>query len=177
MDLKKELHEKALNYGIDVFGIASGDFNEAPKGHRPIDILPTAKSVIIIGMKMLDAQTDLLPIEGDVSQSSPRQAMFSGHNSLLSQQLDRAGYDLARHLERAGFLAYHQMSSTGGVDQRYLTGLLSLKHMAVRAGLGVIGKNTLLITPQFGPRVRLAGIVTNAELQPDKPISNSYCKE
>jgi hypothetical protein len=58
--------------------------------------------------------------------------MFSGHNAYLSQQLDAAGYSLSRMLEAEGYKAYHQLSSTGGIDGRYLTGLLSLKHAASR---------------------------------------------
>ncbi|MGD0805371.1 MAG: hypothetical protein ABSA11_15035 [Candidatus Bathyarchaeia archaeon] len=78
-DLKEELREEASNYGVDLFGVASAhDFSEAPPGHRPTDILPGAESIIILGLKMLDAQTDLLPLEGDTSSNSPRQAMFSG---------------------------------------------------------------------------------------------------
>jgi len=50
-----------------------------------------------------------------------------------------------------------------------LTGEYSQKKAAVRAGLGWIGKNTLLITPNFGPRVRLATILTDWEL----PVSPS----
>jgi epoxyqueuosine reductase len=43
--------------------------------------------------------------------------------------------------------------------------------LAVDAGLGQLGRNGLLITPQYGPRVRIAKILTNLPLSPDKPIS------
>ena len=46
-----------------------------------------------------------------------------------------------------------------------------LKDSAVLAGLGVIGKNNLLVTPQFGPRLRLRGIFMEAELEPTGPLS------
>jgi epoxyqueuosine reductase len=103
--------------------------------------------------------------------------MFKRHNTFISQELDRAGYAVARFLEKKGFKAYHQMASTGGTDERYLMGLLSLKHMAVQAGLGVFGHNSLLITPQYGPRVRLTAIVTDAELQPDTPLDENFCED
>jgi epoxyqueuosine reductase len=41
-----------------------------------------------------------------------------------------------------------------------------LKDAAVLAGMGVIGKNNLLITPEFGPRVRLKALALEAELPP-----------
>ena len=42
--------------------------------------------------------------------------------------------------------------------------------LAIDAGLGELGRNGLLITPQFGPRVRLGKVFTNMELTPDAPI-------
>ena len=168
----------STHLGADLFGVASPDaLNEAPLGHHPTDILPSVKSIIVLGMKMLDAQTDILPTDGDYFGASPRQDMFVGHSGFISQELDRIGYAMARFLEKNGFKAYHQMASAGGVDQRYLTSLLSLKHLAFQAGLGFFGRNSLLITPQYGPRVRLTAIVTDAEMQPDQSINKDLCKD
>lgn len=41
-----------------------------------------------------------------------------------------------------------------------------LKDAAVLAGLGMIGKNNLLVTPEYGTRVRLRGMFIEAELEP-----------
>ena len=178
MSLKEDLKEMSKRFGADLFGVASAeDLNDAPQGHRPKDILPNAKSVIVLGMKMLDAQTDILPTNGDFFGVSPRQDMFKGHSTFISQELDRAGYAIARFLEKKSFKAYHQMASKGGTDQRFLMGLLSLKHMATKSGLGVFGRHSLLITPQYGPRVRLTAIVTDAELQPSTSIDRDFCKD
>ena len=51
--------------------------------------------------------------------------------------------------------------------------------LAVDAGLGKLGRNGLLITPQFGPRIRLCKVITNLPLIPDPPIDfglHEYCK-
>ena len=177
MVLKEALKRLSAQLGADLFGVASGNsLNDAPKGHRPSDVLPDAKSIVVLGIKMLDAQTDLLRSDGDYFDTSPRQRMFQGHNTFISQEIDRVGYSLARLLEKKGLRAYHQMASAGGTDQRYLMGLLSLKHLSIQAGLGVIGRNSLLITPQFGPRLRLAAIVTNAEVAHDEPLEVDFCK-
>jgi epoxyqueuosine reductase len=50
-----------------------------------------------------------------------------------------------------------------------------LKDSAHLAGLGVIGKNNLLVTPDFGTRVRLRGIFMEAELEPTGPIDFDPC--
>jgi epoxyqueuosine reductase len=50
-----------------------------------------------------------------------------------------------------------------------------LKDASHLAGLGVIGKNNLLVTPGFGTRVRLRGIFMEAELEPTGPIDFDPC--
>jgi len=52
--------------------------------------------------------------------------------------------------------------------------------LAIDAGLGELGRNGLLITPQYGPRVRLCKIFTDLPLEPDKPIEfgvKEFCKK
>ncbi len=52
--------------------------------------------------------------------------------------------------------------------------------LAIDAGLGELGRNGLLITPQYGPRVRLCKVITNLPLIPDKPIEfgvKEFCKK
>jgi epoxyqueuosine reductase len=50
-----------------------------------------------------------------------------------------------------------------------------LKDAAVLAGLGCIGKNNLLVTPELGPRVRLDGMLLEEELAPTGPIDFDPC--
>ncbi len=45
-----------------------------------------------------------------------------------------------------------------------------LKDAAVLAGLGVIGRNNLVVTPEFGPRIRWRGIFMEADLEPTGPL-------
>ena len=52
--------------------------------------------------------------------------------------------------------------------------------LAIDAGLGELGRNGLLITPEYGPRVRLCKILTDLPLEPDKPIEfgvKEFCKK
>lgn len=57
-----------------------------------------------------------------------------------------------------------------------MRGAISHKAVAKVAGLGWIGKSTLLVTLRFGPRVCLTTLLTNAPLIPDKPVSNKCGK-
>ncbi len=57
-----------------------------------------------------------------------------------------------------------------------LTSNFSHKMVATRSGLGWIGKTDLLISEQFGPRIRMASVVTNYVLPCNRiPINESRC--
>jgi epoxyqueuosine reductase len=45
----------------------------------------------------------------------------------------------------------------------------------VMAGLGCIGKNNLLVTPQFGPRIRLRAMILEAKVEPTGPVQFDPC--
>ena len=55
-------------------------------------------------------------------------------------------------------------------------GGLYLKDAAVMAGLGCIGRNNLLITPEYGPRVRLRAVVLSVPLPPTGPSDYDPCE-
>ncbi|MDH5744597.1 MAG: 4Fe-4S dicluster domain-containing protein [Candidatus Aminicenantes bacterium] len=57
-------------------------------------------------------------------------------------------------------------------DRDNRIGFMSLKVLAKEAGLGWQGRSLLIVSPQFGPIHRLIAVLTNLELEPDKPISN-----
>lgn len=75
---------------------------------------------------------------------------------------------LKRVLEEAGF-RYRAFTDVAPVMEKVL---------AARAGLGVLGRNTLLTHPRFGSWVYLGGIVTNAPLHCDSPaVRADGCEE
>ncbi len=55
-------------------------------------------------------------------------------------------------------------------------GGILLKDASVLAGLGTIGRNNLVITPEYGPRVRLRGLFLNVDLEPTGPINFDPCE-
>lgn len=177
MSLKKEVADICEESGTSIFGVTSTkNLEDAPEGHRPSDIMDNAESVIVIGLKMLDAQMDLQSTSDGYYTVSPRDDMMKGHITFISRELDRVGYKISRILEQKGYKAYHQLASEGGVDDRELVGLFSIKHAAEEAGLGVIGQNSLLLTPEFGPRVRLTAIITDAEIESDEALEKEFCE-
>ena len=88
-----------------------------------------------------------------------------------SQSLDKIASLAARQLERDGFKALAVPVSLT-LDRQEWYGAISHKAVARMAGVGWQGKSLLLVTPKFGPRVRLASVLTDAPLAPDAPIEN-----
>ncbi|MBM3608224.1 MAG: hypothetical protein FJX29_07200, partial [Alphaproteobacteria bacterium] len=57
----------------------------------------------------------------------------------------------------------------------HMTTLLSLPHAAVEAGLGTLGLNQQLLTPEFGPRVILSAVLCSAEVEVDTRRQDGLC--
>ena len=62
-------------------------------------------------------------------------------------------------------------------SEELLTASFSYKFAAVNAGLGWIGKNDVLITKKYGPRVRLSVILIDFNLPVGEPIKHSNCDD
>lgn len=61
------------------------------------------------------------------------------------------------------------------LDFATLATKLPHKTVATLAGLGWVGKSALLITREYGPAIRFASVLTDAELEVGEPIKKSYC--
>jgi ribosomal protein S18 acetylase RimI-like enzyme len=75
----------------------------------------------------------------------------------------------------AGSRAQAFPPTTTQIDRTTLSAKLQHRTVATRAGLGWIGKSGLLITKEYGSAVRLASVLTDAELETGKPIDTSSC--
>ena len=82
---------------------------------------------------------------------------------IINARLDEIISRIASVLQREGYRAF-PIPATKRVDDDRICGIFSHKLSAHLAGLGWIGKNCLLITPDMGPRVRWATVLTDAAL-------------
>ncbi|UCE05639.1 MAG: epoxyqueuosine reductase [bacterium] len=162
------LKKFAIENEADSVGIAPVErFNAAPDGHKPADILDGAKSVIVCA-KRIPGSTLYGPA------TAYHQAM-----TVINFELDQLACKLAFFLEENKAKAipvpsdepYHHWE----VENYYGRGDLSHKHAAQAAGLGKLGKNSLLITPQFGNLVNLVSVVTDVDLTPDPVLDWDPC--
>jgi epoxyqueuosine reductase QueG len=90
--------------------------------------------------------------------------------------MDKVAYRLAEELEEAGHPSF--VTAAQETDWNYKRasyGRLSTRHLGVEAGLGTLGLEVNILTPEFGPRVYLTGILTELELEPDHPITEQVC--
>jgi epoxyqueuosine reductase len=158
--LKKVIREKAIEWGADLVGFANIErFNRYLPENRPPE---RTETVIVLAIWMEDPILDLwlhLPswkIQDKLSRAFEDE-ILRGVSLRLSLLLEREGY--------------------WAEPAPYEPGLY-LKEAGVLAGLGVIGKNNLLITEEYGPRVRLRAVSTSASLKPDPVIvGRNYCRK
>ncbi len=167
------------NEGVDLAGIADAKNLTLAYPPRPAtDLMPSARSVIVM------AAAHCL---GAVY--APDIMLWTRSKMQTSRLLDAAAEKLGRMLEREGFLSlpisadkpveiHKQDPQTGKKFRQTRTlGFISLKHTAISCGMGEIGKNNLLLTPEFGPHQRLCAIVTEAPLAADKRRELNLCKD
>ncbi len=93
----------------------------------------------------------------------------------ISTQTDFATFKISNFFESEGIK--HLCVPQGGQDPTTLLAMFPHKLAAVRAGLGWIGKNSLLITDKYGPRVRLATLLVDYNLPHNDPVTASECGE
>jgi epoxyqueuosine reductase QueG len=62
-------------------------------------------------------------------------------------------------------------------DRLYGRGNLSLRHAGYLAGLGILGKNTLLVTEDFGNMIHIGAVLVDAELEQDPLSTIKDCPE
>ena len=104
-------------------------------------------------------------------------------NDELWQQMSLSLTEKAGHIYQATqrlleSWGYHhrRIPSTTRVDELPDPGEeLPQKTLATLSGLGWIGKSTLLVTPTFGPRVRLGTLLTDMPLHVNTPIVRNQC--
>jgi epoxyqueuosine reductase len=171
MSIEKSIKEHALKIGMDMCGIAPvARFEGAPKGTNPTDFLPGCKSVISIGLRLLDGA--IQPIMRNFEDGNPRaQGIYGtyGYTMAPNFHLLYAVYDIAQYVERNTGAA-----ATPTQVGPMMPGMsISQRHAAVAAGLGEFGWLSIVLTPQFGPRNRFGAILTTAELEPDPMYSGA----
>lgn len=177
----QQIKEAAKRLGADIVGIGSIDrWEGAPIQMDPRAIMPRAKSIIAMGFRVF--RGSLRGIE-EGTYFSNYSAM--GYGGITYLYMPMTVINLCKIIEDEGFEAIpmgHQ-SDWRGIDNRGFLKenysrpvapgkpqpdvMVNLRIAAYLCGLGEIGYSKMLLTPEFGPRVRVGIIITEMELEPD----------
>jgi epoxyqueuosine reductase len=170
---KQEIRELAKELGIDLVGFTTCDRLDARlrDSLRPYEISRYLPTFMVLAKHIAS---------GIGAAADGQTKQFA--SALVHRVLEEAAAELAYHLEEQDYLAValpslimdfksrNELSNTPAGQ-----GSLYLRLAAVEAGLGTLGLNTMLLTPRFGPRVYLCGMMTNLKIDPDEPLGEELC--
>lgn len=169
-NLTSEVKKIALMNEMDYVGVTPVErLTNAPEGFKPTDLLPSAKSAVSLGVKLSRGVAEANRRAYTGFRHGIYTYLMHGY-VLLNRNLDENALRLTRFLENHGYTAL-PVPASRPFDPLALKGAVSHRHVAVAAGLGEFGWNTLLVTPDSGPRVRLTTVLTEADLEPDPMYS------
>ncbi len=169
--MKGQIKELVLKLGADVCGVANIDrFIQAPSGFHPRDIFPECDSVIVFGIALPKGLAKV-----------PSRLIYGHFNYSSCSEVDLIAFHTAREVERlfGGYAVPIPSDSPyeyWDADKMEGRGLLSMKHAAVLAGLGTLGKNTLLLNETYGNLMTIGMVLTDLNMESDAP-AESICQE
>ncbi|MBP6915768.1 MAG: 4Fe-4S double cluster binding domain-containing protein [Smithellaceae bacterium] len=158
----KQAIKKILRPQVDVVGFAPvSRFDDTPEAHYPARVCKDAKTVIVLG----------IPVPQGMLRS-PGYNLYGVHRTYHSAytKLDHIALSLSNFIEAKGkYLAMPIPSYAPMVFHQFEPwGVMSLKHAAVKAGLGRFGRSGQMYHPKYGSLLRLAAVVTSAPIPGDK---------
>ena len=162
MGYTERLKDFIGSIGADLVGITDV---ESLRGLRtdPKELLDSYSHAISVGVRVPKPVFDTI-----LDRPTP---IYSVVYQTINRVLDEIAYKTSRYLQKNGY-SNMPIPASQIVDHENWYGAISHKAVARMTGLGWQGKNLLLITPQFGSRVRLVTILADAPLIIDKPIKN-----
>lgn len=168
---KRSIITRAKDLGASLVKFAPASrweyYDEVHPDYRPKALWDKVETVIVIGVPML------LP----VIESTPSinyQEMYNASNSLL----DQIGFRLSVWLNDRGHASIFMPRDGYGNLEILLDkypGCFSHVFAGTYSGMGTIAYSHNLITPEYGPRVRLVSIFTNLKLAGDPVMEKDVC--
>ena len=178
--IKEELIIKAREMGIPLIGFAPVErwadppkklpnkFNEwKPEEFWPQSIYTEVKTVIVIG----------LPIQLPIVETAPS-IHYHELYTIVNNLLDSKAYEISNYLTEKGCPSiYLPRDGYGNIDilLENPVAFFSHKHAAYLAGMGSFGENNVLLTKEYGPRVRFTSIFTSAIIEGDPITGDDFC--
>lgn len=184
MDLSESIKQKALEIGFDLVGITSAEpiedrqidyltawlkqgaagrmsymHKDFEKRINPAELLENAQSVVCVGLNYTPPPARRPPGAAAPTARVANYAQYEDYHSFIKKQLRRL----------TGFLS-SLLSQSFKFKICVDSVPLAERALAVRAGLGFIGKNHMLTNPELGSQIFLGEMITDLKLRPDRPI-------
>ncbi len=156
------LKRRARAWGASLVGVAD---LERLRGieTEPADLFNGFSRAVSIAVRLSDPVLDAI-----TDRPTP---LYSQHYQKVNALLDELALRASLALQQAGGRAL-PLPASQILDPARLTSYVSHKAVAVAAGLGWQGKSLLVVSPTFGPRIRLVTVLTDLPLTPDEPLKN-----
>lgn len=143
------------------------EYNEVPPAFRPKSIWNEAKTVIVLGLSVLLPMLETTP-----------SIIYTTLYETCNTELDQIAYQLCRILNQSGHSSIFMPRDGYGnisvlVDEP--TASFSQVYAAKYAGLGTVGYNHTLLTPQHGPRVRFVSVLTSMKVPGTRLVKEQLC--
>ncbi len=154
-------------HGASIVGVADVEALVNKKVQIDYSVLPEAKSVISIAAAHSSNALDCGNIQ-----------LMQSDTIFTYRTADSVAMHMARYLEKNGYKAlavpaFIPIDMSPGKDG--MIGLVDHKAIGAEAGVGAFGESGLLVTLEFGPRVRLSSVLTSLELEPTPPLADECC--
>ncbi len=167
--LSEQIKKFVLEAGAQACGIADiGRFEKAPIGFSPKDVFSQCRSVVVFIKQM---PIDAILAESPVPYTHTAYKMY--------EELDRIAMELCRFLQQKQVRAVLVPSDVPYLswDQENMhgKGIISLKHAAVLAGLGIMGKSTIFMNEALGNMVYIGAVLIDAVVEPDPLLEDFQC--
>lgn len=162
MDYTDQIKKQIIDWGADLVGIADVELLKGIKT-SPCDLLTSYTRAISIAVHIPVSVFEMID-----DQPTP---IYASTYKVANRLLNDLALKLSRKMQDDGYLSL-PIPASQITDKKNWYAAISHKAVARVAGLGWQGKNLLLITPQYGSRVRLVTVLTNAPLTPDGPVKN-----
>ena len=161
-DYTEEVKSKIKDLGADLVGVA----DTQPLKQLTLDppgLLDSFQWAIAIAIGLPKAVFEQID-----DQPTP---LYASVYRSANRILDEIAFRAANLLQKDGFTGL-PIPASQVLDRQNWFGAITHKAVGRMAGLGWQGKSLLLVNPEYGPRIRLATILTDAPLEPDSPMDN-----
>lgn len=143
------------------------EYDEVPPDFRPKSIWSESETVIVLGLPVLLPMLETTP-----------SIVYTTLYETCNTELDQIAYQLCRILNLKGHSSIFMPRDGYGhisvlVDEP--TASFSQVYAAKYAGLGTVGYNHTLLTPQYGPRVRFVSVLTSLKIPGNRVLKKQLC--